>query len=127
MKKLILLSIILIVGCASHNLVYTSTTETTTDININDKNDILYFKDGTFKECQHTLSVTMGFPISKLEVWSIVNCDEENYDIKLVDKMVFKDGRVTSSQELIDNSKKLKFWYYSITSTILVLLVIVAT
>ena len=35
--------------------------------------------------------------------------------------MVFKDGRVTSSQELIDNSKKLKFWYYSITSTIVVL------
>ena len=123
LRRLIIL--LLIVGCASHNLVYTSTTETTTDININDKNDILYFKDGTFKECQHTLSVTEGFHISKFGVWSKVNCDEETYEIELVDKMVLKDGRVTSSQELINNTRKLKFWYYSITTGIIVLLVII--
>ena len=125
MKKLLILALLSLffVGCAS-NIVYTSTT-TTTDININDKNDILYFKDGTFIECQHTLSVTEGFHISKFGVWSKVNCDEETYEIELVDKMVLKDGRVTSNQELINNTKKLKYWYYSITSSIVVLLVII--
>ena len=123
MKKLLIIAL-LFVGCASHNLVYTSTT-TTTDPNISDKNDVLYFKDGTFIECQHTLSVTEGFHISKFGVWSKVNCDEETYEIELVDKMLLKDGRVTSNQELINNTKKQKYWYYSITSSIVVLLVII--
>ena len=124
MKKLLLIAL-LIVGCASHNLVYTSTTETTTDININDKNDILYFKDGTFKECQHTLSVSEGFDPLELRTWTKVNCDEVTYEIELVDKMVLKDGRVTSNEELIKNKKKLDIWFYSITTGLMVLLVII--
>ena len=116
--------LLLIIGCAPYTLSLTNT-ETTTDPNISDKNDVLYFKDGTFIECQHTLSVTEGFYISKLGVWSKVNCDEETYEIELVNKMVLKNGRVTSNQELINNTKKLKYWYYSITSSIVVLLVII--
>ena len=123
MKKLLIIAL-LFVGCASHNLVYTSTT-TTTDPNISDKNDVLYFKDGTFIECQHTLSVTEGFHISKFGVWSKVNCDEETYEIELVDKMVLKDGRVTSDKELIKNKKKLNYWFYSLTAGLMVLLVII--
>ena len=69
--------------------------------------------------------VVFCFYFLEFGVWTTVNCDEETYEIELVDKMVLKDGRVTSSQELIKNTKKLKYLYYLITTGIMVLLVII--
>ena len=112
-----LIILLLIVGLFAQNTISVAI--------ISDRNDLLYFKDGTFIECQHTLSVSEGFYILEFGVWTKVNCDEKTYEIELVDKMVLKDGRVTSNQELINNTKKQKYWYYSITSSIVVLLVII--
>jgi hypothetical protein len=39
--------------------------------------------------------------------------------------MVLKDGRVTSEEELIKNKKKLNIWFYSITTGLMILLVII--
>ena len=113
----LLLFVLLIVGVFAQ--------DSTLVVNTIDKNDILYLKDGTFIECKHTLSHSEGFDPLELRTWIKVNCDEETFEIELVDKMVLKDGRVTSNQELINNTKKQKYWYYSITSSIVVLLVII--
>ena len=113
----LLLFVLLIIGVFAQ--------DSTLVVNMIDKNDILYLKDGTFIECIHTLSVSEGFDPLELRTWTKVNCDEVTYEIELVDKMVLKDGRVTSNQDLINNTKKVKYWYYSITSSIVVLLVII--
>jgi len=113
----LLLFVLLIVGVFAQ--------DSTLVVNMIDKNDILYLKDGTFIECKHTLSVSEGFDPLELRTWTKVNCDEETYEIELVDKMVLKDGRVTSEEELIKNKKKLNIWFYSITTGLMILLVII--
>ena len=113
----LLLFVLLIVGVFAQDSILV--------VNMIDKNDILYLKDGTFIECKHTLSVSEGFDPLKLRTWTKVNCDEETYEIELVAKMVLKDGRVTSEEELIKNKKKLNIWFYSITTGLMILLVII--
>ena len=115
-RRLIIL--LLIVGCVFAQ-------DSTSITNTSDMNDMLYFKDGKFIECQHTLSVSEGFDPLELRTWTKVNCDEKTYEIELVDKMVLKDGRVTSEEELIKNKKKLNIWFYSITTGLMILLVII--
>ena len=113
----LLLFVLLIVGVFAQ--------DSTLVVNMIDKNDILYLKDGTFIECMHTLSVSEGFDPLELRTWTKVNCDEKTYEIELVAKMVLKDGRVTSEEELIKNKKKLNIWFYSITTGLMILLVII--
>ena len=113
----LLLFVLLIVGVFAQ--------DSTLVVNMIDKNDILYLKDGTFIEYKHTLSVSEGFDPLELRTWTKVNCDEETYEIELVDKMVLKDDRVTSEEELIKNKKKLNIWFYSITTGLMILLVII--
>ena len=52
--------LLLIVGLFAQN--------TTSVAIISDINDVLYFKDGTFIECQYTLSVSEGFYILELSM-----------------------------------------------------------
>ena len=98
--------------------------------NTSDRNDILYLKDGTSLECVDTLSVVRGisltFPLSgEIGLFFDVTCDNEIFPVELVDKMIFTDGRITTGNELVANKKKDTFWAYTITTSIVVLLVII--
>ena len=121
MKKLILLSILLIVGLFAQ--------DSPSVANTSDKNDILYLKDGTSLECVDTLTVDRGIALidlsGKIGLFFDVTCDNELFSVELVDKMVFSDGRITTGNELVANKKKDTFWAYTITTSIIVLLVII--
>ena len=121
MKKLILLSILLIVGLFAQ--------DSPSVANTSDKNDILYLKDGTSLECVDTLTLDRGIVLidtfGKIGLFFDVTCDNEFFSVELVDKMVFSDGRITTGNELVANKKKDTFWAYTITTSIVVLLVII--
>ena len=123
MKKLILLSILLIVGLFAQ--------DSPSVANTSDKNDILYLKDGTSLECVDTLFVERGISLSSLSgesgLFFDVTCDNEIFPVELVDKMIFTDGRITTGNELVANKKKDTFWTYTITTSIIVLLVVIIT
>ena len=80
-------------------------------------------------ECVDTLSVDRGIVLidtsGKIGLFFDVTCDNEIFSVELVDKMVFSDGRITTGNELVANKKKDTFWAYTITTSIVVLLVII--
>ena len=92
--------------------------------NTSDKNDILYFKDGTSIECEIFMTIDSQFDSDKYGIHTRVNCDGEYYEIEKVDKLVYEDGRVKLNQELTKHSIIAKFSYYSITAGLMVLLFI---
>ena len=94
--------------------------------------NILYFKDGTSTVCQDTLYMDSNFDIIEYKLSIYAYCarlDDINhfYDIKLVDKMKFKDGTIKSNQQIINKSFKLKFLFYSIQVGLMAFLVLMAT
>ena len=121
-RRLIIL--LLIVGCVFAQ-------DSTSADNTSDKNDILYLKDGTSFECVDTLTVDRGIVLidtsGKIGLFFDVTCDNEIFPVELVDKMIFTDGRITTGNELVANKKKDTFWAYTITTSIVVLLVIITT
>ena len=123
MKKLILLSILLIVGLFAQ--------DSPSVANTSDKNDILYLKDGTSFECVDTLTLDRGIVLidtsGKIGLFFDVTCDNEIFSVELVDKMVFSDGSITTGKELTKKYKKMKFRYFSLTAGFIVLLVIITT
>ena len=90
---------------------------------------ILYLKDGTSLECVHTLSWTDGFGLESgfPKYFLLVKCDEELFEVNLVEEMVSKYGKTTTGQELIIKKKERNFWTYTITAGVIVLLVIITT
>ena len=118
-RRLIIL--LLIVGLFSQDSTFA--------VQINDKNGILYLKDGTSLECVHTLSWTDGFDLESgfPKYFLLVKCDEELFDVNLVEEMVSKYGKITTGQELIIKKKERNFWTYTITAGVIVLLVIITT
>ena len=123
MKKLLILAL-LFIGCVFAQ-------DSTSSDNTSDKNDILYLKDGTSFECVDTLTLDRGIVLintsGKIGLFFDVTCDNEIFSVGLVDKMVFSDGRITTGNELVANKKKDTFWAYTITTSIVVLLVIIIT
>ena len=114
--------LLLIVGCVfGHDATFSE--------QINDKNGILYLKDGTSLECVHTLSWTDGFGLESgfPKYFLLVKCDEELFEVNLVEEMVSKYGKTTTGQELIIKKKEKNFWTYTITAGVIVLLVIITT
>ena len=103
--------------------------DSTSVANKSDKNDFLYFKDGTSLECVHTLSWTDGFGLESgfPKYFLLVKCDEELFEVNLVEEMVSKYGKTTTGQELIIKKKERNFWTYTITAGVIVLLVIITT
>ena len=75
---------------------------------INNENDILYFNDGKYLECVHTLFWTDGFRLETVfpKYFLFVKCDEELFEVNLVEKMVSSNGNTIIVQILI--SKKIK-------------------
>ena len=94
-----------------------------------DNNGILYLKDGISLECVHTLSWTDGFGLESgfPKYFLLVKCDEELFDVNLVEEMVSKYGKTTTGQELIIKKKERNFWTYTITAGVIVLLVFITT
>ena len=119
MKKLILLSIILVVGCMfGHDSAFAEHIYNESGIGI------LYLKDGTSLECKIFMTVNSQFISDKYGIFTRVNCDGEYYEIEKVDKLVYEDGRVKLNKELTKHSIIAKFSYYSITAGLMVLLFI---
>jgi hypothetical protein len=118
-RRLIIL--LLIVGLFSQDSTFA--------VQINDKNGILYLKDGTSLECVHTLSWTDGFGLESgfPKYFLLVKCDEELFDVNLVEEMVSKYGKTTTGKELIIKKKERNFWTYTITAGVIVLLVFITT
>ena len=120
MKKLLLIAL-LIVGCVF--------ALDSTSVSKQNKftGGILYLKDGTSLDCIDILSVRAfvgfdGFDYRKGSGFFYdVICDNKIIEIELVDKMVFSDGRITTGNELVAK----KYWAYTITTSIIVLLVII--
>jgi len=87
---------------------------------------IIYLKDGASLDCIDILFVRAfaGFDFRQGPgIFYDVICDNEFIEIKLVDKMVFSDGRITTGNELVAK----KFWAYTITTSIVVVLVFLIT
>ena len=114
-RRLIIL--LLIVGCVfGHDSTFSE--------QINDKNGILYLKDGTSLECKIFMTVNSQIASDKYGIFTRVNCDGEYYEIEKVDKLVYEDGRVKLNKELTKHSIIAKLSYYSITAGLMVLLFI---
>ena len=122
MKKLLIILLLIVSVFAQ---------DSTSSDNTSDKNDILYLKDGTSFECVDTLTVDRGIVLidtsGKIGLFFDVTCDNEIFSVELVDKMVFSDGRITTGNELAANKKKDTFWAYTITTSIVVVLVFLMT
>ena len=119
-RRLIIL--LLIVGCVfGHDSTFSE--------QIYNENGIgsLYFKDDTSIECKIFMTINSQFDFDKYGIHTRVNCDGEYYEIKTIDKLVYKDGRIKLNKELTKHSIIAKFTYYSITATLMVLLFIATT
>ena len=122
MKKLILLSILLIVGCVfGHDSTFSEQKYNENGIGN------LYFKDSTSIECKIFMTINSQFDSDKYGILTRVNCDGEYYEIKKIDKLVYEDGRIKLNKELTRHSIIAKFSYYSITAGLMVLLFIAAS
>ena len=121
-RRLIIL--LLIVGCVfGHDSTFSEQIYTENGIGI------VYLKDGTSLECVHTLSWTDGFGLESgfPKYFLLVKCDEELFEVNLVEEMVSKYGKTTTGQELIIKKQERNFWTYTITAGLIVLLVIITT
>ena len=123
MKKLLLIVLLIVGGVFGHDSTFSEQIYNENGIGI------LYLKDGTSLECVHTLSWTDGFGLESgfPKYFLLVKCDEELFEVNLVEEMVSKYGKTTTGQELIIKKKERNFWTYTITAGVIVLLVIITT
>ena len=99
-------------------------------LQINDNNDVLYFKDGTYLECEQSLSISKG--VSFIEIggdffntFYNVKCNEQIFEVELLDKIVYAGGVSKTGKELIAEKNKRNFGIYSIIASLMVVLVII--
>ena len=126
MKKLLIIALLIV--CVSATDTDINDGITLIDIDWSEGNDgIIYFNDGSYQICAHTTSWSEGFTLENgfPKPFFLAKCDEETFEIKLVDKMVFSDGSITTGKELTKKYKKIKFRYFSLTAGFIVLLVII--
>ena len=126
MKKLLIIALLIV--CVSATDTDINDGITLIDIDWRKDNDgIIYLNDGSYQICAHTTSWSEGFTLENgfPKPFFLAKCDEETFEIKLVDKMVFSDGSITTGKELTKKYKKMKFRYYSLTAGFIVLLVII--
>ena len=125
-RRLIILLLIVYVGATENE----NDGITLTDIDWHENNDgIIYLNDGSYQICANTTSWSEGFTLENgfPKPFFLAKCDEKTFEIKLVDKMVFSDGSITTGKELTKKYKKMKLKYFSLTAGFIVLLVIITT
>ena len=89
--------------------------------------EIIYLKDGTFLECD---KVHKGayiweptFPLITL----FIGCGDKTVEYDKIEKIIYSDGSTKFEGELIRTSSKIKFWYYSGTTGIILALTLLAS
>ena len=95
--------------------------------NEGEKKDIIYLKDGTFLECD---KINKGYYLADPSFYSIspyISCDEQDVEYEKIEKIIYSDGGTKFEGELMRTSKKIKFWYYSGTTGIILALVLLAS
>ena len=95
--------------------------------NEGEKKDIIYLKDGTFLECD---IINTGFYLADPSFYSIspyISCGKQNVECEKIEKIIYSDGSTKFEGELMRTSNKIKFWYYSGTTGIIFILVLLAS
>ena len=89
--------------------------------------EIIYLKDGAFLECD---KVHKGayiweptFPLITL----YIGCGDKTVEYDKIEKIIYSDGSTKFEGELMRTSNKIKFWYYSGTTGIIFILVLLAS
>ena len=89
--------------------------------------EIIYLKDGTFLECD---KVHKGayiweptFPLITL----YIGCGDKTVEYDKIEKIIYSDGSTKFEGELMRTSNKIKFWYYSGITGIILVLVLLAS
>ena len=91
------------------------------------KKDIIYLKDVTFLECD---KINKGFYLADPSFYSIspfISCGKQNVEYEKIEKIIYSDGSTKFEGELMRTSNKIKFWYYSGTTGIILVLVLLAS
>ena len=95
--------------------------------NEGEKKDIIYLKDGTFLECD---KINTGFYLADPSFYSIspfISCGKQNVEYEKIEKIIYSDGSTKFEGELMRKSNKIKFWYYSGTTGIILALTLLAS
>ena len=89
--------------------------------------EIIYLKDGTFLECD---KVHKGayiweptFPLITL----YIGCGDKTVEYDKIEKIIYSDGSTKFEGELMRTSNKIKFWYYTATTSIIAALVLLSS
>ena len=89
--------------------------------------EIIYLKDGTFLECD---KVHKGayiweptFPLITL----YIGCGDKTVEYDKIEKIIYSDGSTKFEGELMRTSNKIKFWYYTALTSIIVGLTLLAS
>jgi len=95
--------------------------------NEGEKKDIIYLKDGTFLECD---KINTGFYLADPSFYSIspyISCDEQDVEYEKIEKIIYADGSIQFYGEIISSRNKIKFWYYTALTSIIVGLTLLAS
>ena len=95
--------------------------------NEGEKKDIIYLKDGTFLECD---KINTGFYLADPSIYSIspyISCDEQDVEYEKIEKIIYADGSIKFYGEIISSRNKIKFWYYTALTSIIVGLTLLAS
>ncbi len=99
----------------------------TLTVNEREKKEIIYFKDGTFLECDKIHNGAYiwepTFPLITL----YISCGGKTAKFEKIEKIIYSDGSTKFEGELMRTSNKIKFWYYSGTTGIILALVLLAS
>jgi len=111
--------------CYTHQFLYAQ--DATLIANEGKNKEIIYLKDGTFLECD---KVHKGayiweptFPLITL----YIGCGDKTVEYDKIEKIIYSDGSTKFEGELMRTSNKIKFWYYSGTTGIIFILVLLAS
>ena len=95
--------------------------------NEGEKKDIIYWKDGTFLECD---KINTGFYLADPSFYSIspyISCYEQDVEYEKIEKIIYADGSIKFYGEIISSRNKIKFWYYTALTSIIVGLTLLAS
>ena len=89
--------------------------------------EIIYLKDVTFLECD---KINKGFYLADPSFYSIspyISCGKQNVEYEKIEKIIYADGSIKFYGEIISSRNKIKFWYYTALTSIIVGLTLLAS
>ena len=101
--------------------------DSTLAVNEGEKKDIIYLKDGTFLECDKIRKGAYIWEPSFPFISLYIGCGDKTIEYETIKKIIYADGSTKFEGELINKSKKIKFWYYTATTSIIIALVLLTT